>query len=150
MADTNINAAQLKDFNKELEEKILEANEDKTKTLWNKVLPDLMTAEIFAVAQVTAPDANGNKMLNVLQMSDKNGRKIIPFFTSPAKMRALVTPERKTFNVMKIPTAKFFQTIKGMPCILNPGTKYVRVFTPFEMNVLAAEYAPAPSEKPAE
>ena len=149
MAENAITPEQLKGFNRPLEEKILEANADASKTLWKKVLPELMTAEIFTIAQLSEPDANGTKMMNVLQMTDKNGHSIIPFFTNPDKIRVLASKERNTFNVMKLNTAKFFHAIKGKPTVLNPGTKYSRVFSPFEMNILAAEYAPQP-EKPAE
>ena len=41
----------LKDLNKELEERIIAANEDQTKVKWNKLLPDLMTAEVLIVGQ---------------------------------------------------------------------------------------------------
>ena len=41
----------LYELNKELEERILAANEDKTLVKWNKVLPDLMTTEILMVGQ---------------------------------------------------------------------------------------------------
>lgn len=44
MANQQLTPEQMKVFNKALEERITEANEDKTKTKWKSVLPDLMAA----------------------------------------------------------------------------------------------------------
>ena len=151
MANAPLTPEQLNALNKGLEQKILEANQDKTKALWSKVLPELMKAEIFTIAQISdKTDQNGNKMLNVLMMTDKQGNKVIPFFTSPQRMQVMVTPDRKTFNVMKMNTVRFFQSIKGKPAVLNPGSPMGRLFNPFEMNILVMENLdkiPAPAKK---
>ena len=140
MANQPLTPEEMKTFNAALEQRILEANQDKTKTKWTKLLPDLMAADVFVVAQVSdRTDAEGGKLLNILMMADKEGHQIIPFFTSPNRMSVLVTPERKTFNVMKLNTVKLFQSIKGKPCVLNPRSPLARVFTPFETNILAME-----------
>lgn len=127
----------LKDLNKELEERILAANEDQTKVKWNKLLPDLMTAEMLIVGQF-ADGIQTDKTLNIL-MLQKDGHAIIPFFTSPERMSVLVKPDNNSFEVMKVNTVRFFQSIKGKPCVLDPMSPYARVFNPFEMKVLAAE-----------
>lgn len=127
----------LKDLNKELEERILAANEDQTKVKWNKLLPDLMTAEMLIVGQF-AEGIQTDKTLNIL-MLQKDGHAIIPFFTSPERMSVLVKPDNNSFEVMKVNTVRFFQSIKGKPCVLDPMSPYARVFNPFEMKVLAAE-----------
>lgn len=133
-----VNADQLKQFNAALEERIMEAGKDKT--LWKKVLPDLMLTDVFVVADVSdRVDANGNKQLNILMMTDNEGHQVIPFFTSPNRMSVLVTPERKTFNVMKINTVKLFSAIKGKTAVLNPRSPGAKLFTPFEMNILVME-----------
>ena len=94
---------QMKAFNKVLEERITEANQDKTKTKWKTVLPDLMAADVFAVAALgNQTDANGNRLLNVMMMTNKEGQQVIPFFTSPNRMAVLATPEHKTFNLSLI------------------------------------------------
>ena len=99
MANQQLTPEQMKVFNKALEERITEANEDKTKTKWKSVLPDLMAADVFAVAALgDQTDANGNRLLNVMMMTNKNGQQVIPFFTSPNRMSVLATPDRKTFN----------------------------------------------------
>lgn len=127
-------------INKALEERILDANKDETKSKWNKLLPDLMASDVFVVAQMSdKADANGAKMLNILMMTDDKGHSVIPFFTSPKRMNVLVTPERKTFNVMKMNAVKLFQSIKGKTAVLNPSSPYARLFTPFEMNILVME-----------
>lgn len=141
----------LKDLNKELEERILAANEDATKVKWNKLLPDLMTAEVLIVGQF-AEGVQSEKTLNILMMQ-KDGHTIVPFFTSPERMGVLVKPDNNSFEVMKVNTVRFFQSIKGKPCVLDPLSPYARVFNPFEMKVLAAENEdrvpplPAPAEK---
>ena len=157
MANAPLTPEQLNSLNKELEQRILEANKDTTKTLWNKVLPDLMKADIFTVAEMSdRVDANGNKMLNIMMMTDKAGHKVIPLFTSPQRMQVLATPERKTFNVMKLNTVRFFESVKGKTTVLNPGSPLARLFNPFEMNLLAMENkdkippAPKAEAKPAE
>lgn len=127
----------LKDLNKELEERILAANEDTTKVKWNKLLPDLMTAEVLIVGQF-AEGIQTEKTLNIL-MLQKDGHAIVPFFTSPERMSVLVKPDSNTFEVMKVNTVRFFQSIKGKPCVLDPMSPYARVFNPFEMKILAAE-----------
>ena len=82
MANQQLTPEQMKVFNKALEERITEANEDKTKTKWKSVLPDLMAADVFAVAALgDQTDANGNRLLNVMMMTNKNGQQVIPFFT---------------------------------------------------------------------
>lgn len=129
----------LKDLNKELEERILEANKDTTKVKWNKLLPDLMGADILMVGQFNdQTDENGNRQLNILMMQ-KDGHVIIPFFTSPERIGAMANPTNTQFDVMKINAVRFFQSIQGKPCVLNPLSDCGRVFTPFEMKILAAE-----------
>lgn len=140
MANAPLTPEQLNSLNKALEQRIIEANQDKTKALWSKVLPDLMKADIFTIAQISDKlDANGHKMMNILMMTDQQGHRVIPFFTSPQRMQVLVTPERKTFNVMKLNTVRFFQAIKGKTAVLNPGSPLGRLFSPFEMNILVME-----------
>ena len=156
MANQQLTPEQMKVFNKALEERITEANEDKTKTKWKKVLPDLMAADVFAVAALgDKTDANGNRLLNVMMMTSKDAQQAIPFFTSPNRMSVLATPEHKTFNCMKINTTRLFNAIKGKTAVLNPGSPCSRVFTPFEMNLLVMEnkdqleVKPAPAPTPA-
>lgn len=128
----------LKDMNKELEERILEANKDATKVKWNKLLPDLMGAEVLMIGQFSEQtDALGNRQLNILMMQ-KDGHVIVPFFTNPARISAMAS-QNAQFDVMKVNVVRFFQSIAGKPCILNPLSDYSRVFTPFEMKILAAE-----------
>lgn len=129
----------LKDLNLELEERILAANKDSTKVKWNKLLPDLMGADVLMVGQYSDQlDEYGNKQLNILMMQ-KDGHIIVPFFTSPERIKAMANPKNTEFDVMKVNTVRFFQSIKGKPCVLNPLSEYARIFTPFEMKVLAAE-----------
>ena len=140
MANQQISPEQMKIFNKALEERITEANQDKSNTKWKSVLPDLMTADVFAVAALgDKTDANGNRLLNVMMITNKEGQQVIPFFTSPNRMSVLATPEHKTFNCMKINTVRLFEAIKGRTAVLNPGSPCGRVFTPFEMNLLVME-----------
>jgi len=147
MANQNLTPEQIKAFNKALEERITEANKDKTK--WKALLPDLMAAEVFAVAALSdQTDANGNRLLNIMTMTNKDGQQIIPFFTSPARMSVLATPERKSFNCMKMNTVRLFQAIKGKTAVLNPGSTCGRIFTPFEMNLLVMENKELLSKKP--
>lgn len=130
----------LKDMNKELEKRILEANKDATKVKWSKLLPDLMGADVLMIGQFSEQtDAAGNKQLNILMMQ-KDGHVIIPFFTNPARISAMAS-QNAQFDVMKVNAVRFFQSIAGKPCILNPLSDYSRVFTPFEMKILAAENA---------
>lgn len=156
MANQQLTPEQMKVFNKALEERITEANEDKTKTKWKKVLPDLMAADVFAVAALgDKTDANGNRLLNVMMITNKDGQQAIPFFTSPNRMSVLATPDHKTFNCMKINTTRLFNAIKGKTAVLNPGSTCGRVFTPFEMNLLVMEnkdqleVKPVPAPTPA-
>ena len=129
----------LKDLNLDLEKRILEANKDTTKVKWNKLLPDLMGADVLMVGQFSdQTDANGNRQLNILMMQ-KDGHVIVPFFTNPERIKAMSNPNNTEFDVMKVNTVRFFQSIKGKPCVLNPLSEYARIFTPFEMKVLAAE-----------
>ncbi len=150
MANQQLTTEQMKVFNKALEERITEANQDKTKTKWKTVLPDLMAADVFAVAALgDKTDANGNRMLNVLMMTNKEGQQVIPFFTSPNRMAVLANQERKTFNCMKINTTRLFNAIKGKTAVLNPGSPCSRLFTPFEMNLLVMENKDKLEVKPA-
>lgn len=129
----------LKDLNTDLEKRIIEANKDTTKVKWNKLLPDLMEADILMVGQFTDNvDAYGNKQLNILMMQ-KDGHIIVPFFTNPSRIGAFANPESSQFDVMRVNIARFFQSIAGKPCIMNPMSDCGRVFTPFEMKILAAE-----------
>lgn len=129
----------LKDFNKELEERILAANEDAAKIKWSKLLPDLMTSEILMVGQFSGQkNDRGEKVMNILMMQ-KDGHVIVPFFTSPERIGVLANSEKNQFDVMKLNTVRFFQSIKGQPAVMNPLSKYARVFSPFEMNILVAE-----------
>lgn len=129
---------QLKDFNKVLEERIIEANKDKAK--WKKVLPDLMAADVFVVAQVAdQTNDNGERLLNILTLTDKTGHQTVPFFTSPNRMAVLANENRKTFNVMKINTVRLFKSVKGKSAVLNLNSPAAKMFNPFEMNVLVME-----------
>lgn len=129
----------LKDMNKDLEERIIEANKDTTKVKWNKLLPDLMAADILMVGQFTEQtDAAGNRQLNILMMQ-KDGHIIVPFFTSPSRVGAMANPTHNQFDVMKVNIVRFFQSIAGKPCIMNPMSDASRIFSPFDMKILAAE-----------
>lgn len=135
-------AEQFKDFNCELEERILEANHDDTKVKWNKLLPDIMGADVFIAGQYSGQpiDDSGRKELNIL-MIQKDGHSIIPFFTSPERLSVVVSPQSTQFDVMKINTVRLFDSIPGKTTIMNPMSPYIRMFTPFEMRILAAENA---------
>lgn len=129
----------LKDLNKELEERIIEANKDTTKVKWNKLLPDLMHADVLMVGQFNdQTDELGNKQLNIMMMQ-KDGHIIVPFFTSPERIGVMANPSQMQFDVMKINAAKFFQSMAGKPVVMNPLSDCGRVFSPFEMKILAAE-----------
>lgn len=150
MSNQQLTPEQMKVFNKALEDRIIEANQDKTKTKWKTVLPDLMAADVFAIAAMgDKTDENGNRLLNVMMMTNKEGQQIIPFFTSPSRMSVLVTPQHKTFNCMKVNTVRLFNAIKGRTAVLNPGSPCGRVFTPFEMNLLVMENKELLKVKPA-
>ena len=130
----------LNSLNKELEQRILEANEDKTLIKWSKLLPDLMTSEILMVGQFSGvKNANGEEALGIL-MLQKDGKAIVPFFTNPERIKALVTPEKNKFDVLRVNAARFFMSIKGKSAVLNPFSPYTKVFSPFEIKILAAEY----------
>ncbi|MDE7229214.1 MAG: SseB family protein [Oscillospiraceae bacterium] len=144
-------AKEFKDFNSELEERILEANHDDTKVKWNKLLPDLMGAEVFIAGQYSGQpiDDSGRKELNIV-MIQKDGHAIIPFFTSPERLSVLVNPQNNQFDVLKLNTVRLFESLVGKHTVLNPMSSYTRMFTPFEMRILAAENAdkaPALPEK---
>ncbi len=129
-----------KDFNKELEAKILEANNDDTLVKWHKLLPELMGADVFMAGQFgdEMTDANGQKLMQIL-MLQKNGHAIVPFFTSPERLSVLVGPNNQSFDVMKVNTVRFFQSVGNKPVVLNPMSSYSRAFSPFDMKILAAE-----------
>lgn len=147
---------EMKTYNQALEGRISAAVEDNSK--WKDVLPDLMMADVFVVTQVSdQTDANGNRMMGILSMTNKDGQRAVPFFTSPRTMAALAGPQKRTFNCMKMNTVNLFQAIKGKTALLNPGTPgCARMFTPFEMNLLVMEHkdkvpkpAPRKTEEPA-
>lgn len=130
----------LSSLNKELEERIIEANEDKTLIKWSKLLPDLMTADILVVGQFAGGNnANGDKAVGLLLLQ-KDGKEIVPFFTNPERINALVSPAKNNCDVMRINAARFFKSIKGRTAVLNPFSPCTRVFSPFEIKVLGAEY----------
>lgn len=130
----------LNSLNKELEQRILEANEDKTLVKWSKLLPDLMTSEILMVGQFSGvKNANGEEALGIL-MLQKDGKAIVPFFTNPERIKALVTPEKNKFDVLRVNAARFFMSIKEKSAVLNPFSPYTKVFSPFEIKILGAEY----------
>lgn len=129
-----------KDFNKDLEAKILEANNDSTLVKWSKLLPELMGADAFMAGQFSEEmvNANGEKIMSIL-MLQKNGHAIVPFFTSPERMSVLIGPDNNSFDVMKVNVVRFMQSIKDKSVVLNPMSSYSRAFSPFEMKILVAE-----------
>lgn len=129
----------LKEMNKELEEKILAANKDSTKVKWNRLLPELMGADVLMIGQFTEETGDdGQKRLNILMMQ-KDGHTVVPFFTNPERIAALSKNATDTLDVMKINTVRFFQSVPDKYTVLDPMTEYVHVFSPFDMRVLAAE-----------
>lgn len=135
-------AAEFKDFNKELEERILEANQDTSKVKWNKLLPDLMGADVFIAGQYSegAQPGDGRVALNILTVQ-RDGRNIIPFFTSPERVSAVVGGAVSKLDIMKVNLVRLFNSIAGKQAFMNPNSPYSRAFTPFEMRILAAENA---------
>lgn len=129
-----------KDFNKDLEAKILEANNDNTLVKWSKLLPELMGSEVFMAGQFSEEmvNANGEKMMSIL-MLQKNGHAVVPFFTSPDRMSVLIGPNNDSFDVMKVNTVRFMKSVKDKPVVLNPMSPYSRAFSPFDMKILVAE-----------
>ncbi len=152
MSDTTNWKEEYKDFNKELEAKIIEANQDESLVKWSKLLPELMCADVFMAGQrgEEKPADASDKLMNIL-MIQKNGHMVVPCFTSPDRMKALLGDKNETVDVMKINTVRFFKSIMNEPVVLNPMTPYTRFFTPFEMAILAAEnedkIPPLPEEK---
>lgn len=137
MAEETMNWLEnLKDLNKELEERILEANEDESLLKWSKLLPDLMTADILALGKHS--DFK-NETAGII-MLQKDGKAFIPFFTNPERIKAIATSEKNTFEVFRLNTARFFSSIKGRNAVLNPFSPYSRAFSPFELMVLSNEY----------
>lgn len=131
---------QFKNYNNELEERILEANHDDTKVKWNKLLPDLMGVDVFIAGQCSGQAADeGEKKEMSIVMLQKNGHGVVPFFTSPERLCALISPDDNRFDVMKINTVRLFESVVGKYTLLNPNSPYTRMFTPFEMRILAAE-----------
>lgn len=128
----------MKDFNKELDARILEANQDDTKLKWSKLLPDLMAAEVLMIGQYTEESVNGEKRLNILMMQ-REGKIAVPFFTSPERISVFVKQNQSQFDVMKINTVNFFRSVAGKATVMNPLTPYSRVFSPFEMMILTEE-----------
>ncbi len=128
-----------KDINKDLEAKILEANNDSSLVKWSKLLPELMGAEVFIAGQFgdVMVNENGEKMMNLL-MLQKGTQTIVPFFTSPERMSVLISPQNTSFDVMKMNLTRFMQSA-GRPVVLNPMSSYSRAFSPFEMKILVAE-----------
>lgn len=135
------------DFNSELEDKILKANADKTLVKWNKLLPELMKSEIILAGIFpngqTAQSGGGQANLLILQ---HEGRNIIPFFTSPARMSVLPQEQLKQLNMIKMRAGDFFYSIKGMSTILNPSSDYAKIFSGFDTKVLALEFKQTLSE----
>lgn len=130
----------LKDMNKELEERILEANKEESLLKWSKILPDLMTADILMIGQHTGvKNENGLESAGIL-MLQKDGKALIPFFTNPERIKAMAAPEKTKFEVFRLNTARFFKTIRGRNAVLNPFTPYSRAFSPFDVMVLSEEY----------
>lgn len=128
----------MKNFNKELDARILEANQDETKVKWSKLLPDLMGAEVLMIGQYGAETENGEKQLNILMMQ-KDGKIAVPFFTSPERISVFVKQNQTQFDVMKINTVNFFRSVMGKVTVMNPLTPYSRAFSPFEMAILIEE-----------
>ena len=128
----------MRDFNKELEARILEANQDETKIKWSKLMPDLMGAEVLMIGQFGEETENGEKNLNILMMQ-KDGKVAVPFFTSPERISVFVNQNQSQFDVMKINTVNFFRSVMGKVTVMNPLTPYSRAFSPFEMTILVEE-----------
>ena len=135
-------AEEYKDLNDELEERILAANHDDSKVKWNKLLPDLMGAEVFIAGKYSEDDqpADGRLALSLMMMQ-KDGHNIIPFFTSPERLSAVINPKSNQFDIMKVNLVVLFNSVMGKPMLMNPNSPYSRIFTPFEMRILAAENA---------
>lgn len=126
-------------FNRELDERILAANQDETKVKWSKLLPDLMGAEVLIIGQFGGEKGSGGQQqLNILMMQ-KDGKVAVPFFTSPERISAFIKQNQSQFDVMKLNIVNFFRSVAGKVAVMNPLTPYAKTFTPFEMMVLAEE-----------
>ena len=86
-----------------------------------------MSADVFVVAQLSdRTNDKGERLMNILTLTDKAGHQTVPFFTSPARLSVLANENRKTFNVMKLNTVKLFQSVKGKSAVLNPNSPAVK------------------------
>ena len=133
------------DFNKELEEKILRANEDKTLVKWNKLLPELMTSEIFLAGMFQGnSESGGQGSLLILQHEGKN---VIPFFSHPDRMSVLPEEQLNKLNMIKMRAGDFFYSVKGMSTVLNPSSDYSKAFSGFDTKVLALEFKQSITDK---
>ena len=140
MSNENLTTTDIpEDFNRELEEKILRANEDKTLVKWNKLLPELMKSEIFLAGTFANGQTEGEGQANLLILQNE-GRNIVPFFSSPDRMSVLPEEQSGLLNVIRMRTGDFFNSIKGMGAVLNPSTEYAKVFSGFDTKVLALEF----------
>ncbi|MCH5209242.1 MAG: SseB family protein [Oscillospiraceae bacterium] len=132
------------DFNKNLEEKILRANEDKTLVKWNKLLPELMMSDIFLAGLFQGNNESGGQ--GSLLIMQHEGKNIIPFFSHPDRMSVLPEEQLSKLNMIRMRAGDFFYSIKGMATILNPSSDYTRVFSGFDTKVLAMEFRQTVSE----
>ncbi|MCH5205259.1 MAG: SseB family protein [Oscillospiraceae bacterium] len=145
MSNENLTIADIPaDFNHELEEKILKANEDKTLVKWNKLLPELMESEIFLAGMFPSGQSGGQANLLILQ---HEGRNMVPFFSNPDRISVLPEEQTSRMNMIKMRAGDFFYSIKGMGAILNPATDYKKIFSGFDTKVLALEFKQSISEK---
>lgn len=141
MAEETLNWLEnLKDMNKELEERILEANEDESLLKWSKLLPDLMTADILMLGQHTGVKNEDGLDTTGIVILQKDGTMFIPFFTNPERIKTIASSEKNQFEVFRLNTARFFKTIRGKSATLNPFSPYTRKFSPFDVMVLSEEY----------
>lgn len=140
MSDEILTTADIpEDFNKELEEKILRANEDKTLVKWNKLLPELMMSDIFLAGSFPNGQTEGAGQANLLILQHE-GRNIVPFFSSPDRMSVLPEEQSGKLNMIRMRAGDFFYSIKGMGAVLNPSTDYAKLFSGFDTKVLALEF----------
>lgn len=103
-------------------------------------LKTLMKSKVFVIGKPAEEEADGsgNRNVNLMSVTNQEGVKCVPFFTSLARMELFTAKIKKTDQLpsMEMECPAFFRAVMRTGAILNPNSENSKFFSAAELQNL--------------
>lgn len=137
----------------ELETCLIKASMDKSES--DRFYKSLLSSEIFFLPHTyqrmiteEQPVDTSTPVDITIQKIEVNEQMYIPFFSSVERIQQFISQDRIYYKMPSVDFFKMLMTITNpSPLILNPGSDYGKIFSVYELEILAKGMNPVSPEK---